>query len=219
MKKSFVFGVVFLVLFLAFTVLVCKVDVSPVGQQGTDVGLSTLNVKFNNWSGSNLTAYKVSEILGYLTFLIIAVFGCLGIYQLIKRKSLFKVDGDIIALGIFYVVVLGLYVIFDKVIINYRPFCEGMEELESSYPSSHTMLVCCVAMTAVFQVGKRIANPTLKRVLTIALRTLAGVVVACRAICGVHWISDIIGAVLLSFGLVGIYVGVFEKLNGGKMVK
>lgn len=219
MNKKSVMGIVFIVLFVIFTIMVCKVDVQPVGQQGTDIGFAELNVKFHNSTGTNMTMYKVSEILGYLTFVIIGAFGCLGIYQLIKRKSLFKVDGDIIALGIFYVVVLGLYVVFDKIVINYRPFCEGMEELESSYPSSHTMLACCVALTAVFQVSNRIASPVLKQVINICLRVLALLVVLCRAFCGVHWITDIIGAVLISAGLVALYMGIAEKFmkkNSGK---
>ena len=54
----------------------------------------------------------------------------LGLKQLIERRSLLKVDKDILLLGGFYVVVLACYVLFEKLVINYRPIYAGEEELD-----------------------------------------------------------------------------------------
>ena len=125
--------------FIVFTVLVSTVDVRFIGPANSKVGLASVNEAFFKTFKGNDTLYLLTEILGYLTFLIIGAFAVLGVYQLIKGKSLKKVDVKIIALGVFYVVVLIFYVLFEVLVINYRPvLVEG--ELEASYPSSHTVL-------------------------------------------------------------------------------
>ena len=59
---------------------------------------------------------------------------------LIQRKSLFKVDYDILVLGIYYIIVIFGYLIFEMIPINYRPILiDGF--MEASYPSSTTRLV------------------------------------------------------------------------------
>lgn len=61
-------------------------------------------------------------------------FALLGAAQLVRRKSLLKVDGSILALGVFYITVLAAYLIFEEVVVNYRPvLIDG--KLEASYPS------------------------------------------------------------------------------------
>ena len=62
-----------------------------------------------------MTMYKISEIFGYMILLLILIYGCIGLYQLIKRKSLFKVDKEIIKLGLFYVLMLIVYIVFEKI--------------------------------------------------------------------------------------------------------
>jgi len=61
------------------------------------------------------------------------IFGGIGCVQLMKGRSLFKVDYDIILLGIYYVLVVFGYLIFEMIPINYRPILiEGF--MEASYP-------------------------------------------------------------------------------------
>ena len=131
-------------------------------------------------------------------------FAALGLCQLIKRKSLLKVDRSIIILGGFYVAVAAVFLLFEALAVNYRPvLIEGC--LEASYPSSTTMLVLCVMPTAVMQLSSRIKSQPVKLALTLLIIAFIAFMVIGRILSGVHWITDIIGGALLSAGLVGIY--------------
>ena len=99
---------------------------------------------------------------------------------------------------------MAAYVIFEMVVINYRPvLINGY--LEASYPSSTTMLVLCVMPTAVMQFSGRIRNRRAKTVINVLLIAFGTFMVIGRLISGVHWLSDIIGGALLSAGLVMFY--------------
>ncbi|MCQ2422576.1 MAG: phosphatase PAP2 family protein [Lachnospiraceae bacterium] len=205
MRKKLTIGLVLLAAFILFTVLVKTVDVKPIGRQGTDVGMATVNEWFNGLTAYHETLYKVTEYVGYLAFAVIGAFGLLGLKQLIERRSLIKVDRDILLLGGFYVVVLACYVLFEKLVINYRPIYAGEEELEASYPSSHTLLFVAVMTTAVMQLIVRARGTVYEKVM-MCLFTAAGLfMVVGRAFCGVHWLTDILGGMLLAAALVSVY--------------
>jgi undecaprenyl-diphosphatase len=120
------------------------------------------------------------------------------------RKSVWKVDGSILALGIFYLIVGAVFLFFENVVINYRPvLIEGV--LEASYPSSTTMLVLCVMGSAGFQFRQRIQNPVLRWCVILAVSAFTVLMVAGRLLSGVHWLTDIIGGGLLSGGLLILY--------------
>ena len=111
MKKHLIIGFSLLAVFIVFTVLVSFVDVKAIGRQGSDVGFATANETFRNFTGYHEGLYDFTEILGYLCFVPIAVFGLLGLWQMVQRKSLLKVDKDILLLGCFYAVLLAAYVL------------------------------------------------------------------------------------------------------------
>jgi undecaprenyl-diphosphatase len=96
--------------------------------------------------------------------------------------------------------------VFEFVVVNRRPvLIDGY--LEASYPSSTTMLVACVMPTALMQLHARIQNKTLRRVIDVVIILFTAFMVLGRLISGVHWLSDIIGGLLLSAGLVASYYG------------
>jgi undecaprenyl-diphosphatase len=59
--------------------------------------------------------------------------------------------------------------------------------------------------TAILQLNERIQNPTLRKILTLAIAAFTAFMVIARMVCGVHWLSDIIGGALLSIGLIYLY--------------
>ena len=112
----------------------------------------------------------------------------------------------------FYITVIGMYMLFETIVINYRPvLIEGF--LEASYPSSTTMLVICVMSSSIIQFKKRITNKTLKNIVIFLCLTFTIFMVIGRLLSGVHWVTDIIGGALLSAGLVGIYYSVINLKN------
>lgn len=209
-KKKLLTGLCLLAAFVLWTILLCFVDVQTIGPQESAVGFATMNRFVHNLTGVHMTLYTVTDWLGLVPFAFAAGFGLLGLWQWISRKRLFKVDSSLLVLGIFYIAVMAVYLLFEVVEVNYRPvLIEGV--LEASYPSSTTMLVLCVIPTAVMQMQSRISNRVLRRIVAVALWLFVAFMVLGRLISGVHWCSDIAGGILLSAGLVMLY-SAFHKL-------
>ena len=196
--------------FLIWTCLIQCVDARPVGQNGTMVGFSTLNIWFHEWTGVHMTLYHITDWLGLVPVAICIGFGVAGLVQWIKRKRLCKVDMDIILLGVYYVIVIFGYLIFEMIPINYRPILiEGV--MEASYPSSTTLLVLSVMPTLVFQVKRRVKNVVIVKVTTAFAWVFSLFMIIGRMVSGVHWLTDIVGSVLFSVGVFTIYKEIVLK--------
>lgn len=213
LKSNLIITIALFLLFAIFTVLVKFVDVRAIGPEGSSVGFAGINEWAFATFGESKILYDLTEVLGLLTFVIIGGFAVLGIYQLIKGKSIKKVDANIIVLGIFYVVVLVFYLVFEILIINYRPvLIEG--ELEASYPSSHTMLSICVVASAIIVLNKMFSNKEWAKTAVSAVGyLLITLTVAGRLLSGVHWLTDIIGGVLLASSLVMLFYTAIDRLK------
>ena len=198
-QKVLLSGIAMVVLFILWTVAISLIDVQPIGPQNSSVGFATLNGFIHSLTGVHMAIYTVTDWLGLIPLCFILGFALLGLIQLIKRKSLFKVDSSILVLGAFYIVVMAAYLFFEFYVVNYRPVL---------IPSSTTLLVMCVMPTAVMQLNSRIRNTKMKRAFAFALIAFTAFMVIGRLISGVHWITDIIGGAILSAGLVMIYYSV-----------
>jgi undecaprenyl-diphosphatase len=193
-------------LFIVWTVLVKCVDVQAIGPNGSAVGFAALNGFVHKLTGVNMVLYNITDWLGLVPICFAAGFGTLGFIQLIKRKSILKVDASILILGVFYIAVIALFLLFEICVINYRPILiEGI--MEASYPSSTTLLVMCVMPTSAIQLKNRIKSRRLQQATIWGIYAFTAFMVIARLISGVHWFSDIIGGLLLSAGLVTVYYG------------
>ena len=212
-KSNYIQAAVWGILFILWIAIVKLIDVAPIGPEGTSVGLSHLNsaVRSSFGDGINLFWYNLTEGLGIVAILICAVFACMGVVQLIKGKSIKSVDRIILALGGLYAVTVIFYVLFDKIVINYRPImAPGETELEASFPSSHTVLACVVLGSLFLTSAHFIKNEKLAvivRILSIALMILT---IYGRLAGGEHWFTDIVGGVLLSVALLELFFGIAE---------
>ena len=203
-KNAFLLSGILFVLFAILTVSLCLFDRQPIGPQNSEVGLATLNGFVFNTLGESEFWYDVTELLGMVVLLTAGCFGILGVYQLIRRKSLKKVDADLYLLAACYVAVIALYVLFELVVINCRPVLEeGV--LEASYPSSTTLLVLSVMPTLLFQVNRRAKSQTIRHITAAFVILFSAFMVIGRLVAGVHWLTDIVGSVLLSAGLYCLY--------------
>lgn len=203
-RKNLYLGICLLTAFVLWTVLVHCVDVSDIGPNGSNVGLANLNKLVHGLTGVNIWLYNITDWLGLVPFIIVFIFAIIGLSQWIKRRKISKIDYNLLVLGGFYIVVIAVYFLFEKIVINYRPILiDGV--LEVSYPSSTTMLVLTVMPTAMMQMKERMKNNmTSKLTSTIILMFVVFMVVA-RLLSGVHWSTDVIGGVLISAGLVTMY--------------
>ena len=198
-KKNIIISTMLIIVAVLFTILVKVIDVKTVGLQGTELGFSTINKFVFKTLGENKFWYQLSEWVGLIPIFMAACYGMTGVIQLKRRKSLLKVDKEIIALGAFYVVVLAIYVLFEKVIINYRPvLVDGV--LEASYPSSHTLMALCFAGSAII-INKKLFDNERTKHMNKTLLGISLVIVIGRLLSGVHWFTDIIGGVLISSAL------------------
>jgi len=213
-KRNTIISIVLIICAIVYTFLVKTVDVKQIGPDNTSVGFATVNEAVANKLPFNETLYKITKYLGYVSLAAVGAYALVGLVQLIKRKSLFKVDREIIALGIFFVIVLALYVAFEIVIVNYRPVILDSEVgVEASFPSSHTVLAICVC-TSVIMVNKKIFENVkgIKLVNIGALLVLFGTAIG-RTLSGVHWISDIVGGVIISAALLMTFYTVINAKN------
>lgn len=190
--------------FVLWTLAVRTIDVQPIGPHESAVGFATLNRFIHDRTGVHMILYTITDWLGLVPFFFITGFAVLGFSQWMQRKNLLKVDSDILILGIFYLVVLAMYLFFEECIINYRPvLIDGF--LEASYPSSTTMLVMCVMPTSMMQLNFRIKNTQIRKIILAVMLSFSALMVIARLVSGVHWFSDIIGGLLLSAALVMMY--------------
>ena len=221
-KATVLVGFVLFALFLVFTYLAGHVDVAPIGPNGSMVGFSAINGAFRDTVGLNKFWYYLTEVYGYLSLLLMAAFAFLGVYKLIKFKSIKKVDPEIICLGVFYVIVLGIYVFFEKFIVNFRPVILDAEEgLEASYPSSHIMLIVFVMGSTAVAIASMVRKETVSYakaiVLTCDIIGITGIVG--RLLSGVHWLTDIFAGLVAATSLLIIFQGVIGIINEKRETK
>ena len=203
-RKELLAGIVLLAAFAIWTVLIRHIDVQNAGPNGTEIGFAAVNVWFHRLTGVHMLIYTITDWLGLVPIIICICFGVLGLVQLVKRRSLVKVDPDILILGVYYVVVILGYLLFEMVPVNYRPILiDGNPE--ASYPSSTTLLVLTVMPALKYQSDRRIPDPATRKAISVFVIAFAAFMVIGRSISGVHWATDIIGSVFLSSGLFMIY--------------
>lgn len=206
-KRSLLAGSLLITLFAIWTVLIQTVDVKPAGETGTVVGFAALNCGFHEFTGVHMAVYHITDWLGLIPVFVCLLFGFVGLMQLVRRRGLLKVDFDILLLGVYYMIVILSYLVFEMIPINYRPVLIGGFQ-EASYPSSTTLLVLSVMPTLVFHSDRRLRNTRAKRAVCVLTSFFSIFMVIGRLVSGVHWLTDIVGSVLLSRGLFYIYRGI-----------
>ena len=212
MKKHYIGAGVFAALFVILLACVKCADVAAIGPAGTSIGLAGINGAARTAIGLNLSLREISEWLGKLAIALVLAFVCVGLVQFIRRKSLKKVDRELLALGCLYAALACCYIFFEKVIINYRPvILPGEAAPEASFPSSHAMLACVIFGSAALLAGRYVKDRTLRLLLMLLCVLLAAAAVLLRLFSGVHWLTDILAGVLLGAALLELYAAAIGK--------
>lgn len=217
MKKNnqtpWILAACFGALFVILLVLLLTVDVAPIAPLGDPVGLSTINQAVKDAIGGvNYTLYDLAELTGYLALLTAAFFAILGLIQLVKRRSLAKVDRELIVLACLYVVSLLFYIFFEVFVVNVRPvMVYDSSTPEASFPSSHTLLAITFFGSAVLLCRKYLQKKPLRVCAQIALCVLLVFTTVCRFLSGAHWLTDILGGILLGASLLCLFHGALNQ--------
>ena len=210
MKRRLGTAAVLLTVFILWTVAVATWDVRPIGPHGSAVGFATLNDAFHRLTGVHMWLYTVTDWLGLVPITVVFGFAVLGFAQWIRRRQFRRVDYSLLVLGGFFLLVFATYLLFETVVINYRPvLINGV--LEVSYPSSTTLLVSSVMPAAAMQCSRRMRHTACRRAVVWVFGVFVAFMVIGRLISGVHWLSDIIGGGLLSGSLVMLYRALCDK--------
>lgn len=211
-RERYTLAIIFLILFAVLTVLVQRVDVQPVGPNGSEIGFAKVNTAVHEKLGENDLCYKLTKLIGYLAIATAPCFALLALTQAIRKRSLSGVDGDLWALAVFYVLVGACYIAFEKYVVNYRPILvDGV--LEASYPSSHTMLTTALFGMTIVQMRKRVHIKPLRGLIDIVLGVGIAAMAVGRLMSGVHWLTDIAGGLLLGLALTELYDAVFTQIR------
>lgn len=199
------------VISIFYTILIKFIDVKPIGPENSQVGFSTLNNFVFNLTGKIDFWTYISDILVALSVLIAIFFAGLGIYELVKRRKIKLVDKELIWLGIFYCLIAIIYIIFNKIVINYRPILtDGI--LEPSFPSSHTLIATFICGSAIL-VNKRLFKDKKIKYINMAITIIMILTPITRLVSGVHWTTDIIGGVLYKGTLLALFKMCLNKIR------
>ena len=203
-KKNLIITIILLIIVVAYTIVIKKVGVSNIGPNNSSVGLYKINDFFRNFLGSNVTIYNITKYLGYIPLLVAGIYGLIGLIELIKRKSFKKVDIELYMLAFFYIIVLGVYLLFEKIVINYRPILiDGV--LDPSYPSSHTLLAICFCGSSLIINNTLFKEKKLIKIINVIDVILIFAITIGRFISGVHWYTDIVGGLIISLFLIELF--------------
>lgn len=144
----------------------------------------------------------ITNIILIAALAILLVFAVLGLYQWITRKSLKKVDRQLLLFPVPLILLATVYFIFEKLlIINTRPDGSG----ESSFPSTHVMIVTTIFLLAAIVLPRYIKNKTANIILDILMLVLVVLVSAGRILANKHWPTDVAGGIGFSILFAVIY--------------
>lgn len=209
-KRSFILTGVLFLLFALFTLAVLTVDVQAIGPEGSRVGFAALNRCMLTLCGVHPIWDQITDGTMLIALLTALSFAVLGLKQLIQRRSITKVDIRILLLACYYAFVVASYLIFEMWTVNQRPILvDGL--LEASYPSSHTMVTVCIMGAALLLLCDPEKERTpLRRLLILGSALVIIVAVIGRMLSGMHWFTDILGALLLSAAWLMLYVSLIR---------
>ncbi len=208
MKKKFLTAGIFAALFICLTVFLGIFDVAAIGPDSSKIGFSHFNKAVFDFFGISKLWDKITDVL-----IVIAILGAIAlvsyiIYKSIERK---KVDRTLCALGGLYVATGVLYLVFEKIIaINYRPVFE-QGKLAVSYPSTHTLIACVLMWSTAVMLGRCVKELSTRRILQTICIIFSLVIGYGRIFAGMHWMTDVIGGLLLAGVLTFAFWGCIER--------
>ena len=215
-KYSYLFvSGIFLLAFIDFTIIFKTCDVEYISVSNTYLGLSHCNLSFGNYVVST-EKYddfaKISDIFLYLSFAFVAVMGVIGVIQWIKNKSLLKVNKRLFILLGGYIAVVALYFVFEIMKLNYSP--DISKGLKASYPSTHVFIGASFFLMNSYVALKLLNSEKkwLSYLIYASTLLICLLIVFSRSMALKHWLTDIIGSILLTGFIYFLFIHVNHAL-------
>ena len=210
LRRGYLTAAAVLAVFVLFTLLAVTVDMAAVpakvvtadgwGRSDTEtvrVGFSSLNVPVSDSLGYSDLWFSLSKYLGYLCILLGAACACVFAVQLVRTRSIRKVDHDAKAAVFLIALFVVFYLLFELLHVNNRPvIVDPAEWPEASYPSTHTLMGVMLAGGTGMFLQKRLGAGR-GTAAAWAAGVLGALTVVTRLLSGVHWLTDILGGLLL----------------------
>ena len=150
----------------------------------------------------------ITNIILITSFAVLAVFVILGFCQWIKRKSLKKVDKELLWMPLPLALMAATYFIFDKfLILNTRPNGSG----EPSFPSTHVMVVATIFALAALILPRYIKSDFILTIFYAIMLTLIIITCVGRVFADMHWASDVVGALIFALIFAVIYYLIIRR--------
>ncbi len=152
-----------------------------------------------------------TDIILYASIALVAVYGILGLYEWITRKSLKKVDRELKMMLIPLALMVIIYIIFDKfLVLNTAPNNPD----KPSFPSSHVLVTTTIFLLTALALPRYIKTKSLRIALDAVMLILIAATSAGRVISENHWASDVIAALIFAIILSVIYyILIHERKN------
>ncbi len=212
-RQSKTAAVLWTLILLVYTLVVAFVDVKAIGPEGSSVGLASINAAFRDLIGQSGAFKIVSDIGFYFCVALCVFFIGLFLYQLLKRKSLQKVDPNLTALMCLYAMFILLYLVFSRLlVVNYRPVLKD-GALDPSYPSTHVFLGIIAGISAIDRLFVYIKRENLR--LGLMIVCWVALLLSCigRTMSGMHWLTDLIGGFIFASVCLAWYRRIWMKLE------
>lgn len=153
---------------------------------------------------------KATDVILIASLVVLAVFAILGLCQWISRRSLKKVDKTLLFMPIPLAIMAAVYVIFDKfLVIATRPNGSG----ESSFPSSHVMVVATIFALAAIALPRYIKSKTTCALFDFVMLAMLVLVCVGRVAANMHWITDVIGGLGFAAAFAILYYLLTKKFK------
>ena len=151
----------------------------------------------------------ITNIILVSSIVTLALFAALGLYQWITRKSIKKVDPELLWFPLPLALAALTYLIFEISPVNYRPNGSG----ESSFPSTHTMITATIFFVVMIILPRYVKNKALRIILDIIMMALIALISVGRVNANMHWVIDVIGGVAFAFAFSEIYYFAYKKFK------
>lgn len=150
----------------------------------------------------------ITNIILITSIITLAVFALLGLYQWISRKSIKKVDRQLLWMPVPLILMVITYLLFQYVfILSTRPNGSG----EPSFPSTHVMVVATIFFIAMMILPKYVKSKPMRIILDILMIVMISLTSVGRVAADMHWVLDVVGAVVFAFIFTEIYYLIIHR--------